>query len=82
MMLYFSRVHLCIFQTFTNSLFLFFPAEILNVIPNLEVLDLSINKHIGSSMKVIAQDLKNVPGLKELNLHMCGLKQDSLQGLG
>ncbi|XP_061861932.1 leucine-rich repeat-containing protein 31 isoform X1 [Colius striatus] len=56
-------------------------AEILNVIPNLEVLDLSINKHIGCSMKVIAQDLKNVPGLKELILHMCGLKQDSLQGL-
>ncbi|XP_039930520.1 leucine-rich repeat-containing protein 31 isoform X1 [Hirundo rustica] len=56
-------------------------ADILNVIPNLEVLDLSINKNIGCSMKVIAQDLKNVPGLKELNLHMCGLKQDSLQGL-
>uniref|UniRef100_A0A8C4UD83 Leucine rich repeat containing 31 n=1 Tax=Falco tinnunculus TaxID=100819 RepID=A0A8C4UD83_FALTI len=56
-------------------------AEILSVIPSLEVLDLSINKHIGCSMKVIAQDLKNVPGLKELNLHMCGLKQDSLQGL-
>ncbi|XP_062439011.1 leucine-rich repeat-containing protein 31 [Rhea pennata] len=56
-------------------------AQILNVIPNLEVLDLSINKHIGCSMKIIAQDLKNVPGLKELNLHMCGLKQDSLQGL-
>ncbi|NXB75021.1 LRC31 protein, partial [Donacobius atricapilla] len=56
-------------------------AEILNVIPNLEVLDLSINKNIGCSMKVVAQDLKNVPGLKELNLHMCGLKQDSLQGL-
>ncbi|XP_052543186.1 leucine-rich repeat-containing protein 31 isoform X2 [Tympanuchus pallidicinctus] len=56
-------------------------AEILNVLPNLEVLDLSINKHIGCSMKVIAQDLRNVPGLKELNLHMCGLKQDSLQGL-
>ncbi|NWI39993.1 LRC31 protein, partial [Picathartes gymnocephalus] len=56
-------------------------AEILNVIPNLEVLDLSINKNIGCSMKVIAQNLKNVPGLKELNLHMCGLKQDSLQGL-
>ncbi|NWW66018.1 LRC31 protein, partial [Ifrita kowaldi] len=56
-------------------------AEVLNVIPNLEVLDLSINKNIGCSMKVIAQDLKNVPGLKELNLHMCGLKQDSLQGL-
>ncbi|TRZ17378.1 hypothetical protein HGM15179_009737 [Zosterops borbonicus] len=56
-------------------------AEILNVMPSLEVLDLSINKNIGCSMKVIAQDLKNVPGLKELNLHMCGLKQDSLQGL-
>uniref|UniRef100_A0A8C3V1N6 Leucine rich repeat containing 31 n=1 Tax=Catharus ustulatus TaxID=91951 RepID=A0A8C3V1N6_CATUS len=56
-------------------------AELLNVIPNLEVLDLSINKNIGCSMKVIAQDLKNVPGLKELNLHMCGLKQDGLQGL-
>ncbi|NXF94393.1 LRC31 protein, partial [Eubucco bourcierii] len=56
-------------------------AEILTMIPNLEVLDLSINTHIGSSMKAIAQDLKNVPGLKELNLHMCGLKQDSLQGL-
>ncbi|XP_068056352.1 leucine-rich repeat-containing protein 31 isoform X2 [Anomalospiza imberbis] len=56
-------------------------AELLNVIPNLEVLDISINKNIGCSMKVIAQDLKNVPGLKELNLHMCGLKQDSLQGL-
>ncbi|XP_054242206.1 leucine-rich repeat-containing protein 31 [Indicator indicator] len=56
-------------------------AEILTVIPNLEVLDLSINTQIGSSMKAIAQDLKHVPGLKELNLHMCGLKHDSLQGL-
>ncbi|XP_069720640.1 leucine-rich repeat-containing protein 31 isoform X2 [Phaenicophaeus curvirostris] len=56
-------------------------AEILYVIRDLEVLDLSINKNIGCSVKVIAQDLKNVPGLKELNLHMCGLKQDSLQGL-
>ncbi|NXA48908.1 LRC31 protein, partial [Nothocercus julius] len=56
-------------------------AQILNVISNLEVLDLSINKNIGCSMKIIAQDLKNVPVLKELNLHMCGLKQDGLQGL-
>ncbi|NXD69621.1 LRC31 protein, partial [Eolophus roseicapillus] len=56
-------------------------AEILNVIPNLEVLDLSINRLIGCSMKVIAQALKNVPGLKELNLHMCGLKRESLQVL-
>ncbi|NXX41397.1 LRC31 protein, partial [Tricholaema leucomelas] len=56
-------------------------AEILPMIPNLEVLDLSINTHIGSSVKAVAQDLKNVPGLKELNLHMCGLKHASLQGL-
>ncbi|XP_010218343.1 PREDICTED: leucine-rich repeat-containing protein 31 [Tinamus guttatus] len=56
-------------------------AQILNVISNLEVLDLSINKNIGYSVKIIAQDLKNVPGLKELNLHMCGLKQDSIQAL-
>ncbi|NXH18191.1 LRC31 protein, partial [Bucco capensis] len=56
-------------------------AEILNVIPDLEVLDVSVNKHIGCSVKIIAQDLKYVPGLKELNLHMCGLKHDSLQGL-
>ncbi|NXU50621.1 LRC31 protein, partial [Turnix velox] len=56
-------------------------AEILHVMPNLEVLDLSINKHLGCSVKVISKSLKNVPGLKELNLHMCGLNQDSLQGL-
>lgn len=75
---------ICIYSRQLPILFFFsfFPAEILNVIPNLEVLDLSINKLIGYSMKVIAQALKNVPGLKELNLHICGLKQDNLQGLG
>ncbi|XP_039343294.1 leucine-rich repeat-containing protein 31 isoform X3 [Mauremys reevesii] len=56
-------------------------AQVLNVIHDLEVLDISINRNIGCSLKSIAQELKNVPVLKELNLHMCGLKQDGLQYL-
>ncbi|XP_074860643.1 leucine-rich repeat-containing protein 31 [Carettochelys insculpta] len=57
-------------------------AEVLRVIHDLEVLDLSLNRNIGCSLKSIAQELKNVPVLKVLNLHMCGLKQDDLQYLG
>ncbi|KAM9128152.1 LOW QUALITY PROTEIN: leucine-rich repeat-containing protein 31 [Pangshura tecta] len=57
-------------------------AQVLNVIHDLEVLDISINRNIGCSLKSIAQELKNLPVLKELNLHMCGLKQDGLQYLG
>ncbi|XP_038273506.2 leucine-rich repeat-containing protein 31 isoform X2 [Dermochelys coriacea] len=56
-------------------------AEVLNVIHDLEVLDISFNRNIGCSLKSIAQELKNVPVLKELNLHMCGLKQDDFQYL-
>uniref|UniRef100_A0A8C8SMC9 Leucine rich repeat containing 31 n=1 Tax=Pelusios castaneus TaxID=367368 RepID=A0A8C8SMC9_9SAUR len=56
-------------------------AQLLNVIHDLEVLDLCINRNIGCSLKSIAQELKNVPVLKVLNLHMCGLKQDGLQCL-
>ncbi|XP_025053806.1 leucine-rich repeat-containing protein 31 isoform X2 [Alligator sinensis] len=56
-------------------------AQILNVIHHLKVLDLSINQKIGCSLKSIAQELKNVPGLEELNLHMCGVKKDGLQSL-
>ncbi|XP_061493719.1 leucine-rich repeat-containing protein 31 [Rhineura floridana] len=51
-------------------------AQLLNRIHSLEVLDLSINKNIGFSLKSIAQELKHVSGLKVLNLNMCGLKQD------
>ncbi|XP_054840213.1 leucine-rich repeat-containing protein 31 isoform X1 [Eublepharis macularius] len=51
-------------------------AQLLHRIQNLEELDLSINKNIGCSLKSIAQELKYVSGLKVLNLHMCGLKQD------
>ncbi|XP_054840215.1 leucine-rich repeat-containing protein 31 isoform X2 [Eublepharis macularius] len=53
-----------------------FLAQLLHRIQNLEELDLSINKNIGCSLKSIAQELKYVSGLKVLNLHMCGLKQD------
>ncbi|XP_067392634.1 leucine-rich repeat-containing protein 31 [Emydura macquarii macquarii] len=56
-------------------------AQLLNVIHDLEVLDLSINRNIGCSLKSIAQELKNVPVLKVLNLNMCGLKLDGLQCL-
>ncbi|CAM5138168.1 unnamed protein product [Eretmochelys imbricata] len=56
-------------------------AEVLNVLHDLEVLDISFNRNIGCSLKSIAQELKNVPVLKELNLHMCGLKQDGFQHL-
>ncbi|XP_019388257.1 PREDICTED: leucine-rich repeat-containing protein 31 isoform X1 [Crocodylus porosus] len=57
-------------------------AQILNVIHHLKVLDLSINQKIGCSLKSIAQELKNVSGLEELHLHMCGVKKDGLQSLG
>ncbi|XP_060098483.1 leucine-rich repeat-containing protein 31 isoform X1 [Heteronotia binoei] len=56
-------------------------AQLLNRIQSLEELDLSINKNIGRSLKSIAQELKYVSGLKVLNLHMCGLKQDGFQCL-
>ncbi|XP_048362151.1 leucine-rich repeat-containing protein 31 isoform X2 [Sphaerodactylus townsendi] len=57
-------------------------AQLLHRIQSLEELDLSINKNIGRSLKNITQELKYVPGLKGLNLHMCGLKQDGFQCLG
>nr|XP_056706349.1 leucine-rich repeat-containing protein 31 [Euleptes europaea] len=56
-------------------------AQLLNRIQSLEELDLSINKNVGHSLKSITQELKYVPGLKVLNLHMCGLKQDGFQCL-
>ncbi|XP_077204563.1 leucine-rich repeat-containing protein 31 isoform X3 [Paroedura picta] len=56
-------------------------AQLLNRIQNLEELDLSINKNIGHSLKSIARELKYLSGLKVLNLHMCGLKQDGFQCL-
>ncbi|KAF7242591.1 Leucine-rich repeat-containing protein 31 [Varanus komodoensis] len=56
-------------------------AQLLRKIHRLEVLDLSLNKMIGYSLKSIAQELKHATGLKVLNLNMCGLKQDGFQCL-
>ncbi|XP_066477647.1 leucine-rich repeat-containing protein 31 [Tiliqua scincoides] len=56
-------------------------AQLLSRLHSLEVLDLSINKNIGSSLKSITQELKYVSSLKVLNWQMCGLKQDGLQSL-
>ncbi|XP_015267068.1 PREDICTED: leucine-rich repeat-containing protein 31 [Gekko japonicus] len=56
-------------------------AQLLNRVQSLEELDLSINKNIGNSLNSIAQELKYLSGLKVLNLHMCGMKQDGFQCL-
>ncbi|XP_028915753.1 leucine-rich repeat-containing protein 31 isoform X1 [Ornithorhynchus anatinus] len=55
--------------------------QALLTLQNLEVLDLSMNRNIGSGMKIIARELKNTPGLKVLKLQMCGLTPDSIQVL-
>uniref|UniRef100_H3B7M1 Leucine rich repeat containing 31 n=1 Tax=Latimeria chalumnae TaxID=7897 RepID=H3B7M1_LATCH len=57
-------------------------AKTLYRVPNLEVLDLSINKNIGSSLRLIAEELRNASRLSVLNLQMCGLKQDGIRALG
>nr|XP_033815576.1 leucine-rich repeat-containing protein 31 isoform X4 [Geotrypetes seraphini] len=57
-------------------------AQALGGMQNLEVLDLSMNKNIGSSLRVIAQELQNAPHLSVLKLHKCGLNQDSVQYVG
>ena len=49
---------------------------------NLEVLDLSINRNIGASLKSIAQGLQSTSNLKVLKLHSCGLSQKSVKLLG
>eukprot|EP00062_Callorhinchus_milii_P025292 gi/632986123/ref/XP_007910060.1/ PREDICTED: leucine-rich repeat-containing protein 31 isoform X2 [Callorhinchus milii] len=53
----------------------------LSVIPKLEVLDLSMNKDVGSGLKTLPQQLKHLSRLQKLKLHMCGLKSDILQAL-
>ncbi|KAJ1087851.1 hypothetical protein NDU88_001014 [Pleurodeles waltl] len=58
-----------------------FLAKALGVMHNLEMLDLSMNTSLGSSLENIAQELKNIPCLRGLKLQMCGLNQDSLQFL-
>ncbi|KAG8511490.1 Leucine-rich repeat-containing protein 31 [Galemys pyrenaicus] len=56
-----------------------FMGHLIPMLPNLEVLDLSINKNIGSILNTIAQGLKSASNLKVLHLHSCGLSQKSVQ---
>ncbi|KAK2501709.1 hypothetical protein MC885_012116 [Smutsia gigantea] len=56
-----------------------FVGELLPLLKNLEVLDLSINRNIGGSLNSIAQGLKSTSNLKVLKLHSCGLSLKSVQ---
>ncbi|XP_004424817.1 PREDICTED: leucine-rich repeat-containing protein 31 isoform X1 [Ceratotherium simum simum] len=56
-----------------------FVGQLLPVLQNLEVLDLSINRNIGRSLHSIAQGLKSTSNLKVLKLHSCGLSQKSVK---
>ncbi|XP_043926013.1 leucine-rich repeat-containing protein 31 [Protopterus annectens] len=54
----------------------------LHLVPELELLDLSLNKNIGSTIEILAQEMKHVPKLKSLKLHKCGITQDGIRLLG
>ncbi|XP_032262092.1 leucine-rich repeat-containing protein 31 isoform X1 [Phoca vitulina] len=56
-----------------------FVGQLLPMMQNLEVLDLSINRNIGASLNSIAQGLKSTSNLKVLKLHSCGLSQESVK---
>uniref|UniRef100_A0A8D0T562 Leucine rich repeat containing 31 n=1 Tax=Sus scrofa TaxID=9823 RepID=A0A8D0T562_PIG len=56
-----------------------FPGQSLPMLPNLEVLDLSMNRNIAGSLNSIAQGLKRTSDLKVLKLHSCGLSQKSVR---
>ncbi|XP_053077200.1 leucine-rich repeat-containing protein 31 isoform X4 [Acinonyx jubatus] len=56
-----------------------FVGQLLPMMQNLEVLDLSINRNIGGSLNSIAQGLKSTSNLKVLKLHSCGLSQKSVR---
>ncbi|KAM6225367.1 leucine-rich repeat-containing protein 31 [Rhynchocyon petersi] len=58
-----------------------FIGQLLPMLQNLEVLDLSINRNISDSLNSIAQGLKNTSNLRVLNLHSCGLSQDNIKAL-
>lgn len=56
-----------------------FVGQSLPMLPNLEVLDLSMNRNIAGSLNSIAQGLKRTSDLKVLKLHSCGLSQKSVR---
>ncbi|GCC28007.1 hypothetical protein chiPu_0006433 [Chiloscyllium punctatum] len=56
--------------------------QALSVITKLEVLDLSMNKDVGSGLETLFQELKHVPHLQVLKFHLCGLRGDNIINLG
>ncbi|KAG2463389.1 LRC31 protein, partial [Polypterus senegalus] len=56
--------------------------ESLKVLPNLELLDLSVNKHFADGLCDFAPQLNHTTRLKVLKMHLCGLRQDSIHILG
>lgn len=58
-----------------------FVGQLLPMLQSLEVLDLSMNRNIGSSLNSIAKGLKRTSNLKVLKLHSCGLSQKSVKVL-
>ncbi|XP_053566096.1 leucine-rich repeat-containing protein 31 isoform X2 [Bombina bombina] len=56
-------------------------AHALNKMPNLEVLDLSMNKDIGSIIRTLIDELKTKSSLSVLKLHGTGLQQETIQSL-
>ncbi|XP_072329715.1 leucine-rich repeat-containing protein 31-like [Scyliorhinus torazame] len=54
----------------------------LAVITRLEFLDLSMNKDVGSGLKILFRELKHVPQLQVLKLHLCGLTKVNICDLG
>ncbi|KAJ8397587.1 hypothetical protein AAFF_G00438630 [Aldrovandia affinis] len=57
-------------------------AGALCALPGLELLDISANRLLEGGLGELALQLRDTPGLRVLRMHMCGLKQDSLQMLG
>ncbi|XP_038672523.1 leucine-rich repeat-containing protein 31-like isoform X2 [Scyliorhinus canicula] len=54
----------------------------LAAITRLEFLDLSMNKDVGSGLEILFRELKHVPQLQVLKLHLCGLTKVDICGLG
>ncbi|XP_075403995.1 leucine-rich repeat-containing protein 31 [Tenrec ecaudatus] len=56
-----------------------FMGQLLPMLQNLEILDLSLNRNICGSLNSIARGLESTSNLKVLKLHSCGLSQDSIK---
>ncbi|XP_004704294.2 leucine-rich repeat-containing protein 31 [Echinops telfairi] len=56
-----------------------FMGQLLPMLQNLEILDLSLNRNICGSLNSIAQGLESTSNLKVLKLHSCGLSQGSIK---